>query len=62
MDGTLIFGLLIAGVIAFLISQDAQSRDMNGFGWGIFTFLLCIVAVPIYLVVRKPRRDASGKE
>src|SRR4029453_12420265 len=50
-----ILGLIIALVIPFLIGKDASSRGMSGIGWGIFTFLLCIVAVPVYLVVRKPR-------
>jgi len=30
---------------------------MNGSGWGIFVFLICIVALPIYLVVRKPVKE-----
>jgi len=58
MDGaSLIFGLAIAAVIGFLIGKDAESRGMSGAGWGFFSFLLCIIAVPIYLVVRKPRLD-----
>lgn len=31
---------------------------MSGFGWGLFTFLFCIVTIPLYLIVRKPRQDA----
>jgi tellurite resistance protein TehA-like permease len=55
MDGAgFIFGLIIAAIIGVLIAKDANSRGMNGAGWGIFTFLVCIVAVPIYLIVRKP--------
>jgi len=50
-----IFGLIIAAVIAILIGKDASSRGMSGLGWGIFTFLICIIAIPIYLIVRKPR-------
>jgi hypothetical protein len=52
-----IVGLAIAAVIGILIGKDAQSRGMSGAGWGIFSFLICIIAVPIYLVVRKPRLD-----
>lgn len=52
-----IFGLVIAAVIGVLIGRDAESRGMSGLGWGIFSFLICLVAVPIYLVVRKPRLD-----
>lgn len=50
-----VIGAIIAVIIAVLIGKDASSRGMSGIGWGIFTFLLCIVAVPVYLVVRKPR-------
>ncbi len=61
MDGmsfmSLVFGLIVAGVVGVLIGRDAESREMNGIGWGAFVFLICIVAVPIYLIVRKPRLD-----
>lgn len=53
------FGLVVAIIIGVLIGKDANERGMNGFGWGLFTFLLCIVAVPIYLIVRKPRIDEN---
>lgn len=57
MDGTTLFiGLAIACIVAVLIGKDASSRGMSGFGWGIFTFALMIIAVPIYLIVRKPRQ------
>lgn len=49
------FGVVVAGIIGVLIGKDAAARGMSGVGWGIFTFALCIVAVPIYVVVRKPR-------
>lgn len=49
-----VIGLIIAAVVGVIIAKDANSRGMNGFGWGIFTFLICIVAIPIYLIVRKP--------
>ena len=54
-----ILGIIVAAVIAVLIAKDAKLRGMSGLGWGIFTFLLCIIAVPIYLVVRKPRIDGA---
>jgi hypothetical protein len=53
----LVVGLVIAAVVGILIARDADARGMNGAGWGIFTFLICIIAIPIYLVVRKPRLD-----
>jgi hypothetical protein len=49
-------GLIISAVIAVIIAKDAKARGMNGLGWGIFTFLICIVAIPVYLIVRKPRQ------
>jgi hypothetical protein len=58
MEGfSFVIGLVIAAVIGVLIGKDAESRGMSGIGWGIFSFLICVIAVPIYLVVRKPRVD-----
>jgi len=51
----MVFGLVIAAIVGVLIGKDAGERGMSSIGWGLFSFLLCIVAVPIYLVVRKPR-------
>jgi hypothetical protein len=51
------FGLVIAVIVGVLIGKDAASRGMSGVGWGLFPALICIIAVPIYLVVRKPRLD-----
>tara|TARA_B100000700_G_C14755281_1_gene719464 strand:+ start:272 stop:451 length:180 start_codon:yes stop_codon:yes gene_type:complete len=58
MDGVgLIFGIIIAAIIGVIIAKDANSRGMNGTGWGIFVFLVCIVALPLYLIVRKPVKE-----
>ena len=56
----LVVGLIINAVVGVLIARDANSRGMNGLGWGIFTFLICIVALPVYLVVRKPREEPKA--
>ena len=53
----IVIGLAISAVVGVLIAKDANARGMNGLGWGIFTFFVCIIAVPIYLVVRNPRQD-----
>ncbi len=53
-----VIGLIVAGIIGVIIGKDASARGMSGAGWGIFTFAFCIVAIPIYLIVRKPRLDA----
>lgn len=50
-----VIGLIIAAGIAFFVYKDAESRGMSGIGWGLFTFLLCIIALPVYLIVRKPK-------
>lgn len=50
----MIFGVLIAAVIAILVGVDASKRGMNSLGWAIGTFLLCIIFLPLYLIVRKP--------
>ena len=48
-------GILIAALVAFVIHKDAKERGMNALAWAICTFLLMIVALPVYLIVRKPR-------
>jgi hypothetical protein len=57
--GTLI-GLAIAAAIAFWVYTDAKKRPMNAVGWAIGTFLLCIVILPLYLIMRKPEIGAGG--
>jgi hypothetical protein len=47
-------GFIIDAAIAIWVATDANKRGMNGIGWGIGVFLLCIVVLPIYLIVRKP--------
>lgn len=54
-----VIGLIIAFFVAFAIGADAKARGMSGLGWGVFTFFICIVAIPIYLIVRKPRIDSD---
>jgi hypothetical protein len=48
------FSFLIALLIAIWVASDANKRGMNGVAWAIGVFLLCIVFLPIYLIVRKP--------
>lgn len=58
MAGQLV-GVVIAAVIGYLVAKDANSRGMNGLVWGICTFLFCIVALPLYLIMRKPKIDGG---
>jgi hypothetical protein len=56
-----ILGLIIAAVIGVIIGKDANNRGMSGLGRGIFTFFICIVAIPIYLIVRRPLKDTPSE-
>jgi hypothetical protein len=62
MDGAFglpqIIGLAIAAAIAFFVYKDAEGRGMNAILWAILTFLFCIIALPVYLIIRKPKTDA----
>ncbi|HEY1501721.1 MAG TPA: zinc ribbon domain-containing protein [Acidobacteriaceae bacterium] len=57
--GYQVIGLLIAAAIAFWVYTDAKKRPMNAIGWAIGTFLLCIVFLPLYLIMRKPLLTAQ---
>jgi uncharacterized membrane protein len=50
-----ILGLLIALVVGIIVGQDASTRGMNAWGWGIGVFLLMIVFLPLYFILRKPK-------
>lgn len=49
-----LLGMTIALIVAILVGNDAKKRGMNGFGWGAGVFLLMILFLPLYFVVRKP--------
>ena len=53
-SGYQFIGAVIAVAIAAFVFQDAKKRGMNSWGWAIGTFLLCIVFLPLYLIMRKP--------
>ena len=55
-----IIGLALAGGAAYWVHTDATSRGMNPWGWAIFTFLLLIIGLPVYLLARKPKIDGSA--
>ncbi len=46
--------LLLPLTAAIFVGKDAQKRGMNPIGWGIGVFLILIVFLPIYFMVRKP--------
>jgi hypothetical protein len=51
----IIIGVIIALIIGIWVRIDAKSRGMNSRFWGTFVFLLLIIGLPIYLIVRKPK-------
>ena len=54
MMGGYFFGGIIVLLIAIWVAIDANKRGMNGVLWAIGVFLLCIVFLPLYLILRKP--------
>jgi hypothetical protein len=54
MHHLFLFSTVVVLVIAVFVAQDANRRGMNGVLWGIGVFLLCIVFLPLYLILRKP--------
>lgn len=50
-----IIGLALALGAAYWVHTDATTRGMNPWGWSIFTFLLLIIGLPAYLLMRKPK-------
>ena len=53
--------ILICTICAIIVSKDAHRRGMNGPLWGLLIFLFSIVALPVYLIVRKPLLSSSKK-
>ena len=46
--------VIISLLAAILIGQDANRRGMSSWGWGIFVFIVLIIGLPTYFIVRKP--------
>jgi hypothetical protein len=53
-------GLIIAAAAGVAIGMDASKRGMSGALWWIGVFLLLIVFLPLYFIVRKPLLSAQG--
>lgn len=54
MHFSYLFGWIISAAIAYWVYTDANKRGMNGVVWAIATFLVCIISLPLYLIMRKP--------
>jgi MFS family permease len=50
----LFVGLIIAAILAAFVAKDASKRGMNAAGWFFGVFLLLIIFLPLYFIVRKP--------
>ncbi|MBL7111520.1 MAG: hypothetical protein ISS19_06225 [Bacteroidales bacterium] len=50
-----LIGILIALLVGILVGQDAKKRGMSPWAWGIFVFLILIIGLPVYFIVRKPK-------
>ncbi|KPK82879.1 MAG: hypothetical protein AMS27_13685 [Bacteroides sp. SM23_62_1] len=50
-----LIGILVALLVAILVGQDAKKRGMNAWVWGIGVFLVLIVFLPLYFILRKPK-------
>jgi 4-amino-4-deoxy-L-arabinose transferase-like glycosyltransferase len=61
MEGTQIIGMIIALVVAILVGNDASKRDMKAFWWGLGVFMLMIVFLPLYFILRKPKVNVEQK-
>ncbi len=56
----LVYGLLLAGLMAIWVYQDARARGEPQPGlWAFGTLLLAILVVPIWLVKRGPKISAT---
>jgi hypothetical protein len=53
-NGTFLISIIVGAVAAYWVYNDAKKRPMNPTVWAIGTFLICIVFLPLYLILRKP--------
>lgn len=53
------FAFAFVAVVTIAVGIDASHRGMHAGAWAAGVFLLLIVFLPLYLIVRKPRVPAS---
>ncbi len=51
-----ILAVIIASLIGVAVAYDAKDRDMNPIGWGLLVSLFMIVGLPLYFIMRKPKK------
>lgn len=49
-----IYDLFVSFIAGVLIGRDAVRRGMSGLGWGLFTMIALVIALPLYAIVRRP--------
>jgi len=52
-----LFGLIFAAIVASFIYKDANQRGMNALGWAMSVFLMMIIFLPVYLIIRDPKQE-----
>lgn len=55
----ILLGLIIVTIISVFIYKDAEKRGMCGIGWALGVWLLLIVFLPLYLIVRTPIKESK---
>lgn len=55
-----LIALAALGAVTVAVGVDAGKREMRSGAWAAGVFLLWIVFLPLYLIVRKPRATTSG--
>jgi len=50
----IIVAISVAFIAAMIVASDAKKRGMNELGWCGGVFLMMIIFLPLYLIVRKP--------
>lgn len=50
-----LIGLAITIALCIWVYNDAEERGMSGIGWALGVFFVCIIFLPLYLIMRKPK-------
>lgn len=54
--------VIVVFYICYFVYKDADSRGMNSAKWSIMTFLMLLIALPIYLIIRKPKLQNTNTD
>jgi len=56
-----VIGFILGLIAAIWVAKDAKMRGMSSLGWGIGTFLVLVVFLPLYLLIRKPLQPEPAR-